>query len=477
MLFSSPVFLFLFLPLCLLAYHAGGRRNGVLLAFSLLFYAWGEPVLVLVMIATIVVNYLFGLGIERGLRRADGSARPLLVLGVAANLGLLGFYKYFNFLAGFVNALAAPFALPRIAEAQIPLLLGVSFFSFQAISYLVDVYRRDYPAQTDVLRFALFKTLFPQLIAGPIVRYGEFGPQFEGRRHDLAGFAEGVERFTIGLAKKVLVADVCAVSVDRMFALPAADMPASVAWSATVLFALQIYFDFSGYTDMALGLARMFGFRLPENFDHPYAATSIQDFWRRWHMTLSRWFRDYLYIPLGGSRRGPGRTAFNLFVVFMLCGLWHGANTTFLVWGLMHGSFLALERSRFGDWLQRWPPAPRHAYVLGVVVVSWLVFRAETLTQAGDMALAMLGRNGWTAPQHDLRLYTDSLTWLSAAIGMVAALPMRNGWRRLPAPAISTALAGAWSPVLRSAGFGALLLVCLAFAGAQTHRAFIYFRF
>ncbi|NRF70018.1 MBOAT family protein [Aquincola sp. S2] len=468
MLFSTPVFLFLFLPLCLAAYYAAGRSNAVLLGFSLLFYAWGEPVLVLVMVATIVVNYLLGLAIERSRRRGEGPAKALLVAGLGANLLLLGYYKYFNFFAELINGAAAPLALPRIGEAQIPLLLGVSFFSFQAMSYLIDVYRRDYPAQTNVFRFALFKTLFPQLIAGPIVRYSEFGPQFSGRRHDWASFAAGVERFTIGLAKKVLIADVCAVSVDRMFGLPAAEMSGSIAWSATLLFALQIYFDFSGYTDMALGLGRMFGFHLPENFDHPYAARSVQDFWRRWHMTLSRWFRDYLYIPLGGSRHGPLRTAFNLFVVFLLCGLWHGANMTFVVWGLLHGLFLALERTAFGRWLERWPALLRHGYVLLVVVLSWMVFRATSLEQAGAMGRAMLGLNGWSDPHHALRLYTDTLTWLSAACGVLASFPWRGRIRWSALPAL---------PLWRTGTLAATFVICIAFLGAQTHRAFIYFRF
>ena len=272
------------------------------------------------------------------------------------------------------------------------------------MSYLIDVYRRDYPAQTNIFKFALFKTFFPQLIAGPIVRYAEFGWQFNDRQHGWSIFAEGVEQFIIGLAKKILIADVCAVSVDRMFAIPVTEMSSSVAWTATFLFALQIYFDFSGYTDMALGLGKMFGFRLPENFNYPYSAVSIQDFWRRWHMTLSRWFRDYLYIPLGGNRKGSGRTVANLFIVFFLCGLWHGANMTFVVWGLMHGLFLAIERTSFVRVLESWPRLLRHVYVLSIILVSWMVFRAASLNQVMGIGKAMIGLNGWSNSLYALRL-------------------------------------------------------------------------
>lgn len=481
MLFSTPVFIFLFLPICLLAYYASGRRNIVLLVFSLLFYAWGEPILVFVMIWSIIANYFLGLCIERCRSRVF-LPKFFLVLGISANLLLLIFYKYFNFVASFINGISSLVHLPQIQEANIPLLLGVSFFTFQAMSYLIDIYRRDYPAQENILKFALFKTLFPQLIAGPIVRYAEFGYQIDERKHGWPIFVEGVEQFTIGLAKKVLIADICAVSVDKMFAIPVTEMSGSVAWTATFLFSLQIYFDFSGYTDMALGLGKMFGFRFPQNFNYPYSALSIQDFWRRWHMTLSRWFRDYLYIPLGGSRNGEGRTALNLFIVFFLCGLWHGANLTFVAWGLFHGLFLAIERTRFGRWLEAWPVLARHAYVLVVILFSWMVFRANTLEQAAGMAQAMIGLNGWHNALYSLPLYVDKLTLLSALLGSIFAFPvcqwldnkLKIGIAR---PAMSTAVQAFAVPAVRTMAYCLLLLVCYAFVGAQTHRAFIYFRF
>ena len=485
MLFSSPIFLFMFLPLCLIAYYATGRNNLVLLAASLLFYAWGEPVLVLVMVWSIILNYLCGLCIGYFGSQSGPWSRVFLVLGLLANILLLIYYKYFNFLAEIINPVLPFFHIQQIGEVHIPILLGVSFFTFQAMSYLIDVARRDYPAQKNILKFALFKTLFPQLIAGPIVRYDEVGHQVSQREHSWSLFAEGTQQFIVGLAKKILIADVLALSVDKMFAVPGAEVSASVAWSATLLFALQIYFDFSGYTDMALGLGKMFGFQLPQNFNYPYSAQSVQDFWRRWHMTLSRWFRDYLYIPLGGNRHGGARTVMNLMTVFLLCGLWHGANATFILWGLLHGMFLVLERTRFGTWLASLPRPARHVYVLLVILGSWMVFRAESLTQVHALGAAMLGANGWHRPLYGLDLYTDNLTWLSCAGGILFSFPVGN-WvraymtRRSPGGESAPRVLQGGTPVVEigaSVAYGFLLLVCVAFVGEQTHNAFIYFRF
>jgi alginate O-acetyltransferase complex protein AlgI len=482
MLFSSPVFIFLFLPLCLITYYATGKSNLILLFFSLLFYAWGEPVLVFVMIWSIILNYILGLCIDRSGRYNDHLPKFFLVVGIIANLLLLTYYKYFNFVVSFINEITTVVSLPKIQEATIPMLLGVSFFTFQAMSYLIDVYRRDYRAQTNILNFALFKTLFPQLIAGPIVRYTEFGYQVNDRQHGWLIFSEGVEQFVIGLAKKILIADVVALSVDKIFMIPVTEMSASVAWTGTFLFALQIYFDFSGYTDMALGLGKMFGFRLPINFNYPYSAVSIQDFWRRWHMTLSRWFRDYLYIPLGGNRKGEFRTVCNLFIVFLLCGLWHGANLTFVLWGLLHGLFLAIEKTAFGHWMERWPRYLRHIYVMVFILVTWMIFRATSLEQVIGMGKAMFGFNGWSNSLFNLRLYADNLTLLSAVVGVIFSLPVfqwiylkyfQESENKLTQKEILIFFA----PVCRTLTYCFLLLVCFSFIGAQTHHAFIYFRF
>jgi len=454
--------------------------NAVLLIFSMIFYAWGEPVLIFVMIGSIVINYLFGLLIEKCTNKGFFNPKFFLVIGICSNLSLLIFYKYFTLLLPVINLFTSFVQLPKIQEYHIPLLLGVSFFSFQAMSYLIDVYRGDYHAQKNIFKFALFKTLFPQLIAGPIIRYGEFGHQIDKRKHSSGLFIEGIEQFTIGLAKKVLIADVCAVSVDKMFEIPITEISGSIAWVAVFLFALQIYFDFSGYTDMALGLSKMFGFHFPPNFNYPYSALSIQDFWRRWHMTLSRWFRDYLYIPLGGSRKVEWRTALNLLIVFFLCGLWHGANITFVVWGLFHGFFLAVERTRFRGWLETWPRLFRHVYVLIIILFSWMVFRSNTLGQAIGITKAMFGLYGWKNELHPLSLYVDTLTILSVLFGLVFSFPI---FRWIHANFYSSLILRiaigpiCIAPIVRAASYIALLLVSYAFIGAQTHRAFIYFRF
>jgi alginate O-acetyltransferase complex protein AlgI len=473
MVFSSAVFLFFFLPICLSAYFASRGRNVVLLAFSLLFYAWGEPVLVTVMIGTIIVNFFMGRLIDRN-RHVESRRKLLLAIGVALNVVLLATFKYANFLIASLNGLFAWVGLQPIAHVDIPLPLGISFFTFQSISYLIDIYRDDSHSERNPVKFALFKTLFPQLIAGPIVRYTELARQLTDRRIDLAWFGAGVERFIIGLAQKVLVADVLAVSVDKIFAIPGAELSFLVSWVGVLLFALQIYFDFSGYSNMAIGLSQMLGFRIPENFNFPYAALSIRDFWRRWHMTLSRWFRDYLYIPLGGNQKSFWRTGVNLFAVFFLCGLWHGANWTFVVWGLYHGLFLTLERTRFGLMLERMPIALRHSYVLLVVAIGWLLFRASSLSAATEMGRAMLGLNGFSNPQFALRQFADNLTLVAAMIGVAFSFPMLG-------PRLVAWFRSGEASFPRAAGhalcMSALFIVSLAYIGAQTHRAFIYFRF
>jgi alginate O-acetyltransferase complex protein AlgI len=471
MLFSSAVFLFFFLPLCLSAYYLSRGSNLVLLAFSLLFYAWGEPILVSVMIGTIVVNFFMGELVERN-RGIPHRRKTVLAIGIALNLALLGFFKYANFIISLVNDGFAMIGMPSIAGVTIPLPLGVSFFTFQSMSYLIDIYRGECGAEKKIQNFALFKTLFPQLIAGPIVRYPELAAQIANRRSDLQLFADGIERFVIGLAQKAIIADVLAVSVDKIFDIPAGEISFVTSWVGLILFALQIYFDFSGYSNMAIGLSMMLGFRLPENFNFPYSALSVQDFWRRWHMTLSRWFRDYLYIPLGGNQNGMVRTGINLFVVFLLCGLWHGANITFIVWGLYHGLFLTLERTRFGLWVERLPLLLRHGYVLIVVAVGWTAFRAPTLGATIDMGRAMLGLNGFSNPDFALRQYADAQTVLAAVLGAVFSFPALG--ERLQRVLSGS---GLLRPFAKALCVGALFIVSIAFVGAQTHRAFIYFRF
>jgi alginate O-acetyltransferase complex protein AlgI len=482
MVFSSPLFLFLFLPLVLLGYLLAGPRgrNLLLLAASLLFYAWGEEVLVLVMIGSILVNHALAVWIQAS--RGRPGARAALALAVVANIGCLGVYKYagwlWDSLAALLTLLGAP---PDVlgARPQIELPIGISFFTFQALSAVIDVYRGDAVSRSP-LNFALYVACFPQLIAGPIVRYKDVVEQLERRRVTLDSFAYGVRRFVVGLGKKVLIANVLAVQADAIFALPASELGFDVAWLGVVCYALQIYFDFSGYSDMAIGLGRMFGFVYLENFLHPYASRSVTEFWRRWHISLSTWFRDYLYIPLGGNRLGPRRTYFNLLVVFLLCGLWHGAAWTFVAWGLFHGLFLVLERVGLLRWLERSPPLLRHAYLLLTVMVGWVFFRCETLPGALAYLRAMFAPEIPSSALHPAALYLEpatALALLAGALGSVPWLPRLAEWRermraRGERPGLDAALEAAVN-----AAVAVLLAVSALELAAGAYNPFIYFRF
>ncbi len=483
MLFSSPVFVFLFLPAVLLAYALvsaatrGGSlraRNLALLVPSLAFYAWGEGRLVLLMLASIAGNWLLGLLVDRRRRRAPQDPRAglcVVALAVVFDLGLLAWFKYANFAVENLRALG----LWSGGWEQVVLPIGVSFFTFQALSYVVDVYRGDGPVQRSPLDFGLYVALFPQLIAGPIVRYRDVALQLLEREASVDGFVEGVRRFVIGLGKKVLVANPLAFVADRVFDAPPHGLSPAVAWLGALAYALQIYFDFSGYSDMAIGLGRMFGFRFLENFRWPYVARSVTDFWRRWHVSLSTWFRDYLYVPLGGNRRGRARTLANLLVVFLLCGLWHGASWSFVVWGLYHGAFLIAERL-VGP--RRAPAALRHAYLLAVVVVGWVFFRATDLPRAAGVLRAMAGLQAGDG-RLTLAMLLDPLHALALAAGIVGATPWAEslrGWRERAAGGAGRLASGA----LEWAGAAALFLVLLGAAmalAAQTYNPFIYFRF
>ena len=456
MLFSSITFLFYFLPLFLLAYHLLPAPNLVLLLASLLFYAWGDPVRLPLLLFCIALNYGFGLAIGRA-----GPARRLwLALGIAGNLALLLFYKYAGFLVAQWAAVAPLVGLVPPAIPEIALPLGISFFTFQGISYLIDIHRGTVVPQRSLLRFAMYKAMFPPLIAGPIVRYAVIADRVDKRSVTPALWARGIEAFTIGLGQKVLLANTLAGPVDRLFALPAGQLSTAGAWIAAAGYALQIYFDFAGYSNMAIGLGRMIGFELPANFNRPYAAQSVTDFWRRWHITLSTWFRDYLYIPLGGNRHGPWRTGANLTLVFLLCGLWHGASWNFALWGLYHGAFLVLERIGLGRVLVRLPVLARHAYLVLVVVVGWVPFRAADFGQTGAVLRAMAGQ---TMVAGGVGL---SATFATALIvGSVAAVfPRDPGPLRLPMP-------------LRHMACLLLLVLSAASLAAGTYNPFIYFRF
>ena len=455
MIFSAPVFLFAFLPLTLAAWLIFQRSKTVLLAASLVFYFWGstsvgQPQHVLILLGSIFGNFLAGEWIYRS---KGWQRQAALWAGVAANLLVLGWFKYASFIASMAG-------FPAFNIAPV---LGISFFVFQALAYLADIYRGIISPSHSLFRFALFKSFFPQLIAGPIVRYQQVSQDLASDRASEGMFAEGVSRFIVGLGKKVIIADNLAVLVDGVWATP--NVTAEYAWLGTVAFGLQIYFDFSGYSDMAIGMGLMFGIRLPENFNYPYIAASIQDFWRRWHISLSTWFRDYLYIPLGGSRGSQPRTFANLFIVFALCGLWHGASWAFVIWGLWHGIFLALERTAFGRLLRRVPAALRYLYVILVVLIGWTIFRSGTLTEAIAMLEAMAGRNGWFSAYLPVTVRFDPFIALILVSGVVCSFPLSGIAERMR------------SSFACEVGLAATLLVSLACVASQTHLAFIYFRF
>lgn len=393
MVFSSIIFLFFFLPLFLACYHLLPWKQAVLLLFSLLFYVFGEVLYTYVLLLSIALNYLAGLWIAR----ATGQLRRLAIaVCVGANLLLLASFKYLAFLYG-IAASILPRHFPGPApEVHLP--LGISFFTFHAISYLVDVYRRDVPAESNPVDLAVYITMFPQLIAGPIIRFHNIRDEIHKRRVTADMFSEGVQIFVIGLAQKVLVANVVAVPADAIFALDEAQRGTAVAWLGIVCYTLQIYFDFCGYSTMAIGLGLMIGFHFPLNFNYPYISQSITEFWRRWHISLSAWFRDYLYVPLGGNRHGALRTYRNLVIVFLLCGLWHGAAWNFVVWGLYHGAFLVVERAGLRGVLERLPAAVGHAYALLAILIGWVFFRADTLPHAIAYLQGMAGLAAIGAP-------------------------------------------------------------------------------
>jgi alginate O-acetyltransferase complex protein AlgI len=476
--FSSPIFLFLFLPLVLGVYLLLPRKawNPWLLLASLFFYAWGEKLYTLIMLASITANYVFGRLIER--ERGNRAMKPVMVAAVVTNLLLLISFKYANFLVNTLNALLVPLRVAPIQLAPVHLPIGISFFTFHALSYVIDVYRADARGQKNFVRVALYVTLFPQLIAGPILRFHQVADQFVSRQLSLPLFAAGVRRFLVGMGKKVLIANTLAIPADAIFLAPVASLSSGAAWLGIICYTLQIYFDFSGYSDMALGLGKMFGFHFPENFNYPYISRSITEFWRRWHISLSTWFRDYLYIPMGGNRVSPARNYFNLVTVFFLCGLWHGASWTFVVWGLYHGLFLVVERLPFVRPFKNLPRFFSHVYALAVVIVGWVLFRADTLSHARGYLKAMMHLGNYSHPAYTtLALHFTPDVRLALLAGIIASAP----WvKHLGARIDSLSLRPPVRIGLETLINAALLIMFFASLtqlAAGTYNPFIYFRF
>ena len=478
MIFSSIVFIFLFLPVTLIFYYLVGKnfRNTLLLLASLGFYAWGEQFYVLVMLASIGLNYMFGIVLDRieGLR----FKKNVLVCGIIANLGILFFFKYANFVIDNINTF---FALVDVTVIDVPsahLPIGISFFTFQALSYIIDVYKKTTSVQHNVLSLGLYIASFPQLIAGPIVRYHDVALQIVKRSHSLELFSSGIERFVFGLSKKVLVANPMGAMADSIFALDSVHMSTVTAWLGISCYTLQIYYDFSGYSDMAIGLGRMFGFHFLENFNYPYVSKSIREFWRRWHISLSIWFRDYLYIPLGGNQHGNGRTAVNLLIVFLLCGLWHGASWNFILWGLIYGVFLVAERGRFGRFMKGLPHFIQHAYVLLVVMNAWVLFRIETLKGIGKYMAAMYG-NASAASMHPIiAIKLDQLFVASMVTGLLLSFPLYPMLHeKIKNLQDYSTVIGAFVSIAKLSLFGGLLLLSVGQLAVGSYNPFIYFRF
>jgi alginate O-acetyltransferase complex protein AlgI len=494
LLFTEPTFLFLFLPILLALYFAPATRthgpyaNGLLLVASVIFYVKGGGAFTWLMLASIVFNYWMAIVVAR--RRSRG--RGWLAFAVAANLVVLGIFKYANFLADNVNTLFLALGIHPVVVPRVLLPIGISFFTFHAISYVIDVHRQDATAQKSPVHAALYLLLFPQLIAGPIIRYRDIADQLARRTVSLDDLAYGVRRFVIGLAKKVLIANVVAGPADQIFAMPPAQLSPAHAWLGLICYTLQIYFDFSGYSDMAIGLGRMFGFRFPENFRWPYIARTVQEFWRRWHISLSTWFRDYLYVPLGGNRVAPARTYVNLVTVFFLCGLWHGASWNFVVWGLWHGVFLVAERALARRNHRRsrdraaaaWSAIAMRgvlgrAYAIGVVMIGWVFFRADTLGYAVAFLKAMIGVGQRLPTPFTVQWYLTPELWVALLAGGIGSTP----WVPALTERIDEAVAQGrrtlahGSAVMATASLVLMLLASVMQMAARTYNPFIYFRF
>ena len=465
MIFSSLTFLFAYLPLTLAIYFLAPLRwrNLVLLVVSLFFYGWGEPIYITIMFLSILIDYSHGLLVEKH-RNNDKKARYFVAQSIVFNLFLLGFFKYWDFFAANLSLIPGV----NIPQFGIPLPIGISFFTFQTMSYTVDVYRKDAPVQRNIINFGAFVTMFPQLIAGPIVKYKTVAAELNQRDHTFENFAVGARRFCVGLAKKVLLANSIGALWDAQLAAAQSSGGLSIAgaWLGLFAFGFQIYFDFSGYSDMAIGLGRIFGFRFNENFDHPYLSSSVTEFWRRWHMSLTSWFREYLYIPLGGNRGGTVKTMRNILIVWFCTGFWHGASWNFILWGLYFAAWLMIEKYALRGILNKTPQALKHLYTIVVVFVGWGLFAMEDLSVCGQyLKICFGGGTLWTAADgYTLRSYAITFVILIIAS---TTLGLRV-WNRL-----SERTQKVLAPVLMALG----LVVCTAYLVDGSYNPFLYFRF
>ena len=471
MLFSSLTFLFVFLPVVLVLYYLpvferketeNKKKNLILLLASLLFYAWGEPVYIVLMLISIYFNFTIGKDIENN-HLYIGKRKALLFFAVAFNIGVLGFFKYSGFLVENVNSL---FSLD-IGYKALPLPVGISFYTFQALSYVIDVYRRDTKSQESLTDFALYITMFPQLIAGPIVQYSDIDSQLQEREYDKKKFSIGILFFIRGLGKKVIFANTAGAVFTEITSLEISGLSALTSWVGIIAYTLQIYFDFSGYSDMAIGLGKMFGFDLIQNFNFPYTAESITDFWRRWHISLSSWFRDYVYIPLGGNRRGVKRQIVNISVVWLLTGLWHGASWNFVIWGVYYGLLLIIEKFILAPVLEKTPRFIKHIVTMLLVIIGWVFFSFEDLSVALEFLKAMFGLGASVTDEGGMYYLSSYIIPLS-----VMALSAVGVYRDMPAVK-NKALRFA----LQSAVYIAVFVLSVVYLVSDSYNPFLYFRF
>jgi len=470
MVFSSAYFIFLFLPLVLLLYFIVPKKykNLVILLASIFFYAYGEKLLVLVMVFSTIVDYKCGHLIEQGNRKLG------LRLSIITNLLTLGVFKYFNFaIENIQNTIETLGFNPQVMDGapSIILPMGISFYVFQTMSYTIDVYRGDVKASKNFLEFAAYVTMFPQLVAGPIIRYIDVQKELVNRSVTINGFTQGLERFSIGLAKKMLLANTFASVADSIFSESDGNVSTLYAWIGIFAYAFQIYFDFSGYSDMAIGLGKMFGFNFLENFNYPYISKSIKEFWRRWHISLSTWFRDYLYIPLGGNRKGKYRNYLNLFIVFFITGLWHGASWNFVVWGLFHGVFIVIEKIGFERILEKiWKPF-QHLYTLLIVLIGWVFFRAENIPEAINYLNRMFVYHEGNISTNNFVAYFNFNYELiiTTIIALIFSMPVY--------PYLENKFKNPTFLVIKYVSITTLLLISIIYVAADSYNPFIYFRF
>ena len=471
MVFSSLLFLFRFLPAVLIIYFLAPRRwrNLVLFISSLIFYAWGEPVYIVLMLISTVVDYTVGRTITSA--RAQGNdrkAKIALLYSVIINLTLLGIFKYLDFVIGILNML--PFVCIDTVGLALP--IGISFYTFQTMSYSIDIYRGDAKAQKNIISFGAYVASFPQLIAGPVVRYQTVAEEIEGRRENIDDFSEGIRRFVTGLAKKVLIANQVGAVFTEIAAMSQAHLSLLTAWVGVLAFTLQIYFDFSGYSDMAIGLGRMFGFHFLENFDHPYESESITEFWRRWHISMGTWFREYVYIPLGGNRSGLAKQIRNLVIVWFLTGLWHGASWNFVLWGLYYGALLILEKLVLKNILKKLPALIRHIYTILLVMFGWAIFSYSDMADGMGYFAALFGRGGaglWDSTGRYL-LLTNGVIFLIAIVGSTSLI-QKVCSRGIFAEGKRTRDIGTWILIVL------LMVLSVAFLVGSSFNPFLYFRF